>query len=94
MSDRNLRLHCETIRRPYSGKARGRGAAPQLSERRARCRCPPVLRGKIIQAFYGAIRPRPETTFGNVKADVLAGKDPSFQPDNFCWVIRASAWPG
>src|SRR5438045_3330846 len=26
---------------------------------------------EIIQAFYDAIRPRPETTFGNVKADVL-----------------------
>lgn len=48
---------------------------------------------EIIQAFYGAIRPRPETTFGNVKADVLADKDPSFRPINFCHVIRASAWP-
>jgi hypothetical protein len=49
---------------------------------------------EIIQAFYDAIHPRPETTFGNVKADVLADKDPSFRPINFCRVIRASAWPG
>ena len=49
---------------------------------------------EIIQAFYDAIHPRPETTFGNVKADVLADKDPSFRPKNFCRVIRASAWPG
>jgi hypothetical protein len=49
---------------------------------------------EIIQAFYDAIHPRPETTFGNVKADVLAHKDPSFRPENFCRVIRASAWPG
>ena len=49
---------------------------------------------EIIQAFYDAIHPRPETTFGNVKADVLADKDPSFRPMNFCRVIRASAWPG
>jgi hypothetical protein len=49
---------------------------------------------EIIQAFYDAIHRRPETTFGNVKADVLADKDPSFQPENFCRVIRASAWPG
>jgi hypothetical protein len=49
---------------------------------------------EIIQAFYDAIHPRPETTFGNVKADVLADKDPSFRPENFCRVIRASAWPG
>jgi hypothetical protein len=48
---------------------------------------------EIIQAFYDAIHPRPETTFGNVKADVLADKDPSFRPENFCRVIRASAWP-
>ena len=48
----------------------------------------------IIQAFYDGIKHRPETTFGNVKADVLADKDPSFKSDNFCSVIRASAWSG
>jgi HD domain len=55
---------------------------------------PARFKEEIIQAFYDAIRPRPETTFGNVKADVLADKDPSFRPINFCGVIRASAWPG
>jgi hypothetical protein len=49
---------------------------------------------EIIQAFYDAIHPRPETTFGNVKADVLADKDPSFRLENFGRVIRGSAWPG
>ena len=44
--------------------------------------------------FKEGIRHKPETTFGNVKADVLAGKDPSFQPENFCRAIRASVWPG
>src|SRR6202045_3812040 len=39
---------------------------------------------EIIQAFYDAIHPRPETTFGNVKADVLADKDPHFHRGNFC----------
>jgi hypothetical protein len=34
-----------------------------------------------------------ETTFGNVEADVLAGKEPCVRPENFCHVIRASAWP-
>jgi hypothetical protein len=34
-----------------------------------------------------------ETTFGNVKADVLADKDP-FPPENFCSVIRSFAWRG
>jgi hypothetical protein len=47
----------------------------------------------ILQAFFDGIRHKPETTFGNVKADVLADKDPSFQRGNFCNVIRYSAWP-
>jgi hypothetical protein len=46
----------------------------------------------IIQAFYDGIRHKPSTTFGNVKADVLADKDPDFRPTNFCSVIRGSAW--
>ncbi len=48
----------------------------------------------IIQAFYDGIKRKPETTFGNVKADVLADKDPKFQRGNFCSVIRASQWKG
>jgi HD domain-containing protein len=46
----------------------------------------------IIQAFYDGIKHKPETTFGNVKADVLADKDPHFARGNFCSVIRGSAW--
>jgi hypothetical protein len=47
----------------------------------------------IIQAFYDGIKHKPETTFGNVKADVLADKDPNFVRGNFCQVIRQSGWP-
>jgi hypothetical protein len=47
----------------------------------------------IIQAFYDGIKRKPATTFGNVKADVLADKDPTFERGNFCSVIRRSAWP-
>jgi len=47
----------------------------------------------IIRAFYDGIKHKPETTFGNVKADVLADKDPTFKRGNFCQVIRGSAWP-
>jgi hypothetical protein len=47
----------------------------------------------IIQAFYDGIKHKPDTTFGNVKADVLADKDPNFTRGNFCSVIRGSAWP-
>jgi HD domain len=48
----------------------------------------------IIQAFYDGIKRKPQTTFGNVKADVLADKDPQFVPANFCSVIRGSLWNG
>jgi hypothetical protein len=49
---------------------------------------------EIIQTFYDGIKHKPDTTFGNVKADVLADKDPSFRRGNFCSVIRGSAWRG
>jgi hypothetical protein len=48
----------------------------------------------IIQAFYDGIKHKPQTTFGNVKADVLADKEPHFHRTNFCTVIRESAWRG
>ena len=48
----------------------------------------------IIQAFYDGIKHRPHTTFGNVKADVLADKDVQFRRINFCSVIRRSDWAG
>jgi hypothetical protein len=48
----------------------------------------------IIQAFYDGIRHKPDTTFGNVKADVIADKEPHFHRGNFCSVIRNSAWRG
>jgi hypothetical protein len=46
----------------------------------------------IIQAFYDGNKHKPDTTFGNVNADVLADKDPHFKRSNFCSVIRRSAW--
>jgi hypothetical protein len=46
----------------------------------------------IIRAFYDGIRHKPDTTFGNVKADVLADKDPHFARADFCSMIRGSAW--
>jgi hypothetical protein len=67
------------------------------SEREAVVRAHPRpgrFKEEIIQAFYDGFHHKPETTFGTVNADVLADKDPSFRPENFCRVIRASAWPG
>jgi hypothetical protein len=46
----------------------------------------------IIQAFYDGIRHEPDTTFGKVKADVLADKDPHFTRANVWSLIRGSAW--
>jgi HD domain len=54
----------------------------------------PHFKEDIIQAFYNGIKDKPETTFGNVKADVLADKDPHFARGNFCSVIRSSRWKG
>jgi HD domain len=54
----------------------------------------PHFKEDIIQAFYDGIKHKPETTFGNVKADVLADKDPHFVRGNFCSVIRGSHWRG
>jgi len=64
-----------------------RGAVVQAHPRSSR------FKEDIIQAFYDGIKRKPETTFGNVKADVLADKDPAFKRGNFCSVIRQSAWP-
>ena len=55
---------------------------------------PGRFKEEIIQAFYDGFHHKPETTFGTVNADVLADTDSSFRPENFCRVIRASAWPG
>ena len=54
----------------------------------------PAFKKDIIQAFYDGIRHKPQTTFGNVKADVIADKEPPFRRGNFCAVIRGSHWHG
>ena len=46
----------------------------------------------IIDAFAAGTRHKPRTTFGNVKADVLALKDPTYRRLNFCSLILGSAW--
>ncbi|MDE1182510.1 HD domain-containing protein [Paraburkholderia sp.] len=46
----------------------------------------------IIDAFAKGTIHKPETTFGNVKADVLALKDPGYKRLNFCSIILGSAW--
>src|ERR1700681_4538900 len=48
----------------------------------------------ILQAFYNGIKNKPEATFVNVKAEVVADKDPGLHCCNFCGVIRNSSWRG
>lgn len=52
----------------------------------------PNFKEDIINAFYDGIKHKPATTFGNVKADVIADKDPHFHRGNFCSIIRCSKW--
>jgi len=54
----------------------------------------PKFKESIIESFYQGIKHKPDTTFGNVKADVLALKDPHFHRGNFCQIILNSTWPG
>jgi hypothetical protein len=53
----------------------------------------PNFKRNILQAFTEGIAPRPETTFGNVKADVLERFIPGYQRANFVDIIENSAWP-
>jgi hypothetical protein len=54
----------------------------------------PQFKEDIIQAFYDGIKHKPDTTFGNVKSDVIADKEPHFHSGNFCSIIRGSHWQG
>ena len=53
----------------------------------------PQFKQGIIEAFYQGNKHKPDTTFGNVNADVLALKDPHFHRTDFCSIIQNSAWP-
>jgi len=53
----------------------------------------PGFKRQILQAFTEGIAPKPETTFGNVKADVLERFVPGFKRGNFVDVILNSDWP-
>ncbi|EFG10623.1 putative metal-dependent phosphohydrolase [Streptomyces clavuligerus] len=53
----------------------------------------PDFKRRILAAFTEGVAPKPETTFGNVKADVLAHFVPGFRRGDFVEVVRASPWP-
>ncbi|MFF5480476.1 HD domain-containing protein [Streptomyces sp. NPDC012935] len=53
----------------------------------------PDFKNRILAAFTEGIEDRPETTFGNVKADVLAHFLPGFTRGDFVEIIKNSDWP-
>jgi hypothetical protein len=53
----------------------------------------PEFKRRILRAFTDGIAPRPQTTFGNVKADVLERFAPGYQRANFVDIIEESDWP-
>ncbi|MGV9628988.1 HD domain-containing protein [Streptomyces sp. NPDC003487] len=53
----------------------------------------PDFKRRILAAFTDGVSPRPETTFGNVKADVLAHCVPGFRRGDFVRTILDSPWP-
>jgi hypothetical protein len=53
----------------------------------------PDFKRSILRAFTEGTAPKPETTFGNVKADVLERFAPSYQRVSFVDIIENSDWP-
>ncbi|MEE4543764.1 HD domain-containing protein [Streptomyces sp. V4-01] len=53
----------------------------------------PDFKRRILGAFTDGVRAKPETTFGNVKADVLAAYLPGFERGDFVTTILDSPWP-
>ncbi|MFJ1927593.1 MULTISPECIES: HD domain-containing protein [unclassified Streptomyces] len=53
----------------------------------------PDFKRRILGAFTDGIRQKPETTFGNVKADVLEHYVPGFERGDFVRTILDSPWP-
>ncbi|MCW2904352.1 MAG: hypothetical protein JWO67_6617 [Streptosporangiaceae bacterium] len=53
----------------------------------------PDFKNRILAAFTDGNKDRPDTTFGNVNADVLAHFLPGFTRADFVDIIQNSAWP-
>jgi HD superfamily phosphodiesterase len=52
----------------------------------------PDFKRRILKAFTDGNVHRPDTTFGNVNADVLAHFSPGFERTDFVEIIENSAW--
>ncbi|WP_028813135.1 HD domain-containing protein [Streptomyces flavidovirens] len=53
----------------------------------------PDFKKRILAAFTEGIARKPDTTFGNVKADVLAHFVPGYRRGDFVETIQSSSWP-
>ncbi len=53
----------------------------------------PDFKKRILAAFTEGIAPKPDTAFGNVKADVLEHFVPGYERGDFVETIQNSAWP-
>ncbi|MFJ9849084.1 HD domain-containing protein [Streptomyces sp. NPDC101150] len=53
----------------------------------------PDFKRRILHAFHQGLAHRPQTTFGNVKADVLARFEEDYTRPNFVRIIEDSPWP-
>jgi len=82
---------------PGGGTGRAGHRLPRGVRRTARSRGGrpprPDFKSGILAAFTEGVKDRPGTTFGNVKADVLAHYVPGFVRGDFVEVIKDSAWP-
>jgi hypothetical protein len=50
------------------------------------------FKNKILPAFLEGFKHKPETTYGNIKADVCALLLPGFERTNFCDCVLQSPW--
>lgn len=53
----------------------------------------PRFKEQILRRFADGNLHRPDSTFGNVNADVLEHYDPSFTRSDFVEIIRGNSWP-
>lgn len=53
----------------------------------------PAFKHEILQAIADGVASKPETTFGNIKADVLDRFVPGFRRGDFVETVEQSPWP-
>jgi hypothetical protein len=70
-----------------------RDLAPELIAEVTSAHPRPDFKRQILRAFTEGNMQRPQTTFGNVNADVLERFCPGFERANFVDIIEGSDWP-